>query len=52
MTGANADFTQEITLLISQTNEKPLEPYDIISDPKSVATLSLLYTSIVCWMCP
>ncbi|KAI9875177.1 MAG: hypothetical protein M1830_008789 [Pleopsidium flavum] len=36
----------ETALLIMKANEMPLEPYDIISDRKSVAALSLLYTSM------
>ncbi|KAL2000638.1 hypothetical protein VTN02DRAFT_2803 [Thermoascus thermophilus] len=37
---------REIDLLIKATNEKPLEPYDIVSDPKTVAALSMLYNSM------
>jgi len=44
---AYALITQEIALLITNANEMRLEPYDIISDRKSVAALSLLYTSMV-----
>ena len=36
--------------LISQTKEQALEAYDIISDPKSVVALSLLYNSMQ-WLC-
>ncbi|KAJ5317591.1 hypothetical protein N7508_002099 [Penicillium antarcticum] len=36
----------EIDLLLKRTNEVPLEPYDIISDPKTVVSLSLLYNSM------
>ncbi|KAF7716728.1 Uncharacterized protein PECH_008655 [Penicillium ucsense] len=36
----------EIDLLLKRTDEVPLEPYDIISDPKSVMSLSLLYNSM------
>ncbi|KAE8150708.1 hypothetical protein BDV25DRAFT_129331 [Aspergillus avenaceus] len=36
---------KETNLLIKRTNEVPLEPYDIISDPKTVVALSLLYNS-------
>ncbi|CAG8422193.1 unnamed protein product [Penicillium salamii] len=36
----------EIDLLLKRTNEKSLEPYDIISDPKTVVSLSLLYNSM------
>lgn len=39
---------KEIRLLVSRTKEHPLEAYDIISDPKSVVALSLLYNSMVC----
>lgn len=38
---------KETDLLIKRTDEVPLEPYDIISDPKTVAALSLLYNSMV-----
>lgn len=38
---------QEIDLLLKFTDEAPLESYDIISDPKSVTSLSLLYNSMV-----
>ncbi|KAI4130514.1 MAG: hypothetical protein LQ347_003348 [Umbilicaria vellea] len=37
---------KEISILISRTTETPLEPYDIISDPRSVAALCLLYNSM------
>lgn len=33
--------------MLKRTNEVPLEPYDIISDPKTVVALSLLYNSMV-----
>ncbi|KAE8397030.1 Sec8 exocyst complex component-specific domain-containing protein [Aspergillus pseudonomiae] len=36
---------KETNLLLEHTNEVPLEPYDIISDPKTVMALSLLYNS-------
>ncbi|KAK2738590.1 hypothetical protein FQN55_000467 [Onygenales sp. PD_40] len=39
-------ITKEIDLLIAETNETPLEPYDIVSDPKTVFSLSLLYNSM------
>ncbi|ODH51663.1 hypothetical protein GX48_02128 [Paracoccidioides brasiliensis] len=39
-------ITKEIDLLIQHTNETPLEPYDIVSDPKTVISLSLLYNSM------
>lgn len=38
---------QEADLLITETNETPLEPYDIISDRRSVTALCLLYSSMV-----
>lgn len=38
---------QETELLLKRTSEVPLEPYDIISDPKTVGSLSLLYNSMV-----
>ncbi|KAL1967656.1 hypothetical protein VTN77DRAFT_2913 [Rasamsonia byssochlamydoides] len=37
---------RETELLIKRTNETRLEPYDIISDPKTVVALSLLYNSM------
>ena len=37
---------KEIHLLLSTTRAHPLSPYDIISDPKSVVSLSLLYNSM------
>lgn len=33
--------------MIRETNKTPLVPYDIISDPKTVVALSLLYNSMV-----
>jgi hypothetical protein len=33
--------------MIKETNKTPLVPYDIISDPKTVVALSLLYNSMV-----
>lgn len=36
---------KETKLLLKSTSEVPLEPYDIISDPKTVTALSLLYNS-------
>ncbi|ERF70132.1 hypothetical protein EPUS_00319 [Endocarpon pusillum Z07020] len=36
----------EIQALLSATRANPLSAYDIISDPKSVASLSLLYNSM------
>ncbi|KAL3471405.1 hypothetical protein BJX99DRAFT_250495 [Aspergillus californicus] len=37
---------KETGLLIKQTDNTPLEPIDIISDPKSVVALSLLHNSM------
>ncbi|PYH88188.1 hypothetical protein BO71DRAFT_423865 [Aspergillus ellipticus CBS 707.79] len=37
---------QETDLLLKLTDETPLEPYDIISDPKTVVSLSLLFNSM------
>ncbi|KAL4817111.1 hypothetical protein BDW67DRAFT_175036 [Aspergillus spinulosporus] len=37
---------KETSLLIKQTDRVPLEPVDIISDPKSVVALSLLHNSM------
>ena len=34
-------------MLIAKTNEKPLDPHDIISDPRSVTALCLIYSSMV-----
>ncbi|WEW56444.1 exocyst subunit [Emydomyces testavorans] len=39
-------INKEIDLLITRTNETPLEPYDIVSDPKTVFSVSLLYNSM------
>ncbi|BAE62389.1 unnamed protein product [Aspergillus oryzae RIB40] len=36
---------KETELLLEHTSKVPLEPYDIISDPKTVMALSLLYNS-------
>lgn len=41
---------QEIQGLLSATRANPLSAYDMISDPKSVASLSLLYNSLQ-WFC-
>lgn len=40
---------KEVELLLSKTNETPLEPFDIISDRRSVEALCLLYSSM-CWL--
>ncbi|KAJ5759818.1 hypothetical protein N7520_006974 [Penicillium odoratum] len=49
-TGAGAKkktlIDTEIDLLLKRTDSSPLEPYDIISDPKTVVALSLLYNSM------
>ncbi|MCJ1247248.1 Exocyst complex component 4 [Trapelia coarctata] len=37
---------KEAEFLINKTNETPLEPYDIISDRRSVTALCLLYSSM------
>ena len=37
---------KEVELLVSKTNETPLEPFDIISDRRSVEALCLLYSSM------
>ncbi|THC92135.1 hypothetical protein EYZ11_008403 [Aspergillus tanneri] len=37
---------KETQILLKRTNAVPLEPYDIISDPKTVVALSLLYNSM------
>ena len=34
-------------MLIAKTNETPLEPFDIVSDPRSVTALCLMYSSMV-----
>ncbi|EEP79359.1 conserved hypothetical protein [Uncinocarpus reesii 1704] len=39
-------INKEIDMLINRTNETPLEPYDIVSDPKTVFSVSLLYNSM------
>ncbi|KMK59448.1 Exocyst complex component Sec8 [Aspergillus fumigatus Z5] len=39
-------IVKEIELLLKRTDEVSLEPYDIISDPKTVVALSLLYNSM------
>ena len=37
---------KEIQMLVAKTNETPLNPFDIISDPRSVKALCLLYSSM------
>ncbi|KIV85019.1 hypothetical protein PV11_00757 [Exophiala sideris] len=39
-------ITKEVQALLSATKQTPLSSYDIISDPKSVHQLSLLYNSM------
>ncbi|KMP03271.1 hypothetical protein CIRG_02963 [Coccidioides immitis RMSCC 2394] len=39
-------MNKEIDLLINRTNNTSLEPYDIVSDPKTVYSVSLLYNSM------
>ena len=34
-------------MLIAKTNEKPLDPFDIISDRRSVTALCLIHSSMV-----
>lgn len=34
-------------MLIAKTNGTPLEPFDIVSDPRSVTALCLMYSSMV-----
>lgn len=34
-------------MLIAKTNEKPVDPFDIISDRRSVTALCLIYSSMV-----
>ena len=38
---------QEAKVLIARTNETPLDPFDIISDRRSVTALCLIYSSMV-----
>ena len=45
-----ADVPKEVELLISNTNETPLEPFDIVSDRRTVTALCLLYSSMVSHM--
>lgn len=39
-------FDKEVALLITETNEKPLQLNDIISDRDTISSLCLLYTSM------
>ena len=34
-------------MLIAKTNEKPLDPFDILFDRRSVTALCLMYSSMV-----
>ena len=43
----SANYSQEVKLLIAKTNETPLDPFDIISDRRSVTALCLMYSSMV-----
>lgn len=49
-TGDNDLLEQEISLLVSQTNENTLQPSDIIQDKDAIWSLCLLYTSMR-WLC-
>ncbi len=40
---------QEVEYLVSKTKQAPFIPVDIISDGRAVASLCLLYTSMVSW---
>lgn len=42
-----ANGPQEAKMLVAKTNEKPLDPFDIISDRRSVTALCLVYSSMV-----
>ena len=44
---AFAHGLQEAKVLIAKTNETPLDPFDIISDRRSVTALCLIYSSMV-----
>ena len=44
---AFAHRLQEAKVLIAKTNETPLDPFDIISDRRSVTALCLIYSSMV-----
>ncbi|KAI5288931.1 hypothetical protein KEM52_000979 [Ascosphaera acerosa] len=37
---------REVALLLERTAKQPLEPHDIVSDPRTVTSLSLLYNSM------
>lgn len=45
-TSRSALITKEVQALLTATKQQPLSSYDIISDPKSVHQLSLLYNSM------
>ena len=42
----DANVHKEVEMLIAKTNESPLEPFDIISDRRSVTALCLMYCSM------
>ena len=44
---AFAHRLQEARMLIGKTNETPVDPFDIISDRRSVTALCLIYSSMV-----
>ena len=44
--GTGDPIQQEAKMLIKKTNESPLDPFDIISDRRSVAALCLMYCSM------
>ncbi|KAK2761178.1 Exocyst complex component 4 [Arachnomyces sp. PD_36] len=39
-------INKQTEILVKSTNETPLEPFDMVSDPKTVIALSLLYNSM------
>lgn len=39
-------INREVELLLEYTSKNPLEPHDIVSDPRTVTSLSLLYNSM------
>lgn len=45
-TGEEGQVHEEVKMLILKTNEAPLDPFDIISDRRSVTALCLLYSSM------
>jgi exocyst complex component 4 len=48
--GDDGPSKSEIDLLIAQTDEKSLQPGDIIQDKDTISSLCLLYTSMK-WLC-